>query len=46
MANIITKRKVKVGTYYDGAKAVDLWGDNLDGWTIMSGDGQQTPDAC
>ncbi len=43
MANIITKRKV--ATYFDGQKAVDLWGDNLDGWAVLSGDGKQTLDA-
>jgi hypothetical protein len=37
-----TKTKPRL-TYYDGQKAVDLWGD--EGWTILSGDGAQTPDA-
>ena len=27
-----------------GLKSVDLWGDNLDGWTVFSGEGKVTAD--
>ena len=27
-----------------GMKSVDLWGDNLDGWTVLSGEGRVTAD--
>lgn len=29
-----------------GIKSVDIWGDNLDGWTILSGDGATTADSA
>lgn len=37
-----TKHTNKVGTFYDGKKAVDLWGDDLTGWTVHSGDNPST----
>ena len=27
-----------------GMKSVDIWGDNMDGWTVLSGDGKVTAD--
>lgn len=29
--------KQRQAIFFDGQKAVDLWGDDLDGWTVMSG---------
>jgi HK97 family phage portal protein len=29
-----------------GIKSVDIWGDNLDGWTVLSGDGAETADSA
>ena len=31
--------------FYNGKKAVDLWGDDLDGWTVLSGDGEPTKES-
>jgi len=41
-----TKIKTKSNMrLFDGRKAVDLWGDDLTGWNVTSGDGTPTPDS-
>ena len=30
---------------FDGKKGVDIWGDNLAGWTVYTGEGAETSDA-